>query len=299
MNTKTNAGAAPVAGAGSGSELGGRELSLEATMKALWGAACMPFAADCATAFETEGYRSVRTRLLQLIGLRTCGMLHAANGVGKSYLVGQVLESLPEKAWQTHHLSHSSFSGSDLLRALCRQAGILPRMRRSDNVALLEAHWAELGSRQVLIVLDEAQNLSVTALEEIRLLTCARPDTRQAFSLLLMGEDTLLARLRMAVNRPLLARISYRLTLHPLDAQESSAYIQARLRSARIQSDPFEPGAIELIVAAADGLPRALNHLAARALETAAGQGQSTITTEHVTEALEQLPWLAPLPGQS
>jgi general secretion pathway protein A len=172
-------------------------------------------------------------------------------------------------------------------------------MRRSDNVALLEEHWEELGSRRVLVVLDEAQNLSVTALEEIRLLTCARRDTRQPFSLLLVGDDTLLARLRMAVNRPLLGRISYRLTLRPLDAQESASYLEARLQSAGIHSDPFEPGAVELILAAADGLPRALNHLAARALETAAGRGESTITTEHVTEALEQLPWLAPLPGQS
>lgn len=275
-----------------------RELPLDAAMKTLWGAASMPFGSACSTPIETEAYEGVRTRLLQFIGLRTCGVLHAANGVGKSYLVGSVLESLPEKAWQTHYLSHSSLSGSDLLRALCRQAGIVPRMRRSDNVASLEEHWAELGSRQALVVLDEAQNLSVTALEEIRLLTCVRRDTRQPFSLLLVGDDTLLPRLKMAVNRPLLARVSYRLTLQALIPDEAASYLQARLRAAGIHADPFEPAALDLIVAAADGLPRTLNHLAARSLENAARQGSCAVTTGHVASALEQLPWLAPLPGE-
>lgn len=281
-----------------------KTIPLETALKTLWGATTMPFTGGAgiggtsAAPFETEASQTVRTRLLQLIGLRTCGVLHAGNGVGKSHLVGQVLESLPEKAWQTHHLSHSSLSGSDLLRALCRQAGIPPRLRRSDNIAELEEHWNALGSRQALVVLDEAQNLSVTALEEIRLLTCARRDTRQPFSLLFVGDDTLLPRLKMAVNRPLLARISYRLTLAPLTPEEATAYLQARLRAASIHSDPFEPAALELIVAAADGLPRNLNHLAARSLEDAARENTAAITTAHVTAALEQLPWLAPLPGE-
>ena len=273
--------------------------SLEAALKTLWGAACMPFGDACTEPFATEACGKVRASLLQLIGLRTCGVLHAPNGVGKSYLVGRILGSLPEKGWQTHYLSHSSLSGSDLLRALCRQAGIVPRMRRSDNVASLQEHWSEPGSRQVFVVLDEAQNLAFGALEEIRLLSSLEPDTRQPFSLLLVGDDTLMARLKMAVNRPLLARISYRLTLRAFDTAEALGYLKARLQGAGIHTDPFEPAALELIVAAADGIPRTLNHLAARALEEAARESNPVITSGHVSSALEQLPWLAPLPGEA
>jgi type II secretory pathway predicted ATPase ExeA len=55
-------------------------------------------------------------------------------------------------------------------------------MRRSDNVDNIHAALAQLGSRWPLLVLEEAQNFSASALEEVRLLTCARTDTRPPFS---------------------------------------------------------------------------------------------------------------------
>jgi len=67
--------------------------------------------------------------------------------------------------------------------------------------------------------------------------------------------------------------------------------------AAGIHGEPFEPAAVELIVAAAEGLPRQLNHLAGRALENAVREQSAVIGVTHVHQALEQLPWLAPLPG--
>jgi general secretion pathway protein A len=272
---------------------------LDLAIKALWGASTVPFGAACSQPYQTETYQDLRHRLLQMLGLRTCGVLTGPNGVGKSYLVGQLLESLPEKAWQVHYLSHATFTGSDLLRTLCRQAGIAPRMSRSDNVAALDSHWQELGSRQAVLILEEAQQVGAGALEEIRLLTCARRDTRQPFSLLFVGDDTLLARLRMAVNRPLLSRLAFSLRLGPLSPSEAAGYLEARLRAAGIHGEPFEAAAVELIVAAAEGLPRQLNHLAGRSLENAVREQSAVIGVTHVHQALEQLPWLAPLPGEA
>jgi len=55
------------------------------------------------------------------------------------------------------------------------------------------------------MVLDDAQNISATALEELRLLSCARRDTQPPFSLLLLGDEQLLPRLQMGINAPLVA----------------------------------------------------------------------------------------------
>jgi type II secretory pathway predicted ATPase ExeA len=108
------------------------------------------------------------------------------------------LRSSPaEKRYKILSLAHSSLTGSDLIRALCRQLGVQPQMRLSDNVANIHAALGQLGSRWPLLVLEEAQNFSASALEEVRLLTCASSDTRPPFSLLLIGKDSLLPRLQM------------------------------------------------------------------------------------------------------
>ena len=82
---------------------------------------------------------------------------------------------------------------------------------------LIHAALGQLGTRWPIFVLEEAQNLSACAIEEVRLLTCARTDTRPPFSLLLVGDDSLLARLQMGIHRGLLSRLGFCLCLRPLD----------------------------------------------------------------------------------
>jgi type II secretory pathway predicted ATPase ExeA len=101
--------------------------------------------------------------------------------------------------------------------ALCRQLGIEPQMRRSDNVAAIHAAFSQLGSCWPILVLEEVQNPSVAALEEVRLLTSARTDTRATFSLLLVGDNSLPPRLQMGIHRALLSRLGVSLGLCPLD----------------------------------------------------------------------------------
>jgi len=144
-------------------------------------------------------------------------------------------------------------------------------------------------------VLDEAQNLSAGALEEVRLLTCDRPDTQPPFSLLLVGDEQLPPRLLMGVNAPLLARLSFSLQLQPWSHEALAGYVLARLQDAGIHSNPFEAAAMQLLLQAGNGRPRLLNHLAQRALEEAAAQNSRTITTAHLQHALDLVPWAAQL----
>jgi type II secretory pathway predicted ATPase ExeA len=269
------------------------EEDLQLLYKSLWGTKTQPFAAASSQPFEHPAYNQALNQLRQLLACGSSGLLHGENGVGKSYLTGKLLESLPEKAWQIHYLPHSTLSGSDLLRALCRQAGLSPRMRRSDNIASLEEHWKKLGSRKALIVLEEAQNLAATSLEEVRLLACGQRDTQAPFSLLMIGDATLLARLKMAVNRPLLARMSYSIVLKALDHAQAGAYLQARWESVGVRANPMEEAAQELIINAGEGIPRQINHLAQRAMEAAAREKSAAITSLHVQAALNQMPWIA------
>jgi general secretion pathway protein A len=268
---------------------------LDSALKSLWGSSQLPFAAEVETPYASESFEQIRHRLQQLVGVRACGLLHGPNGVGKSLLIQHFLRSLPEKRYKTLVLSHSSVTGTDLLRLLCSELGQRVRMRRSDNVLLIRQGWQQLDRLWPVVVMDEAQNLSATALEELRLLSCDRRDTQPPFSLLLVGDEQLLPRLQMGINAPLLARLSFCLRLEPWTPEQLRGYVQARLEQVGIHANPFEAPALSLLLQAGNGLPRLLNHLAQRALEEAATQNSRTVTTAHMQRPLELLPWVTRL----
>jgi general secretion pathway protein A len=268
---------------------------LDTALKSLWGASQLPFGSAVETPYASASFAQIHHRLEQLVAVRACGLLHGPNGVGKTLLVQHFLRSLPDKRYKTLLLSHSSVTGTDLLRLLCSELGQRARMRRSDNVLLIRQGWQQLDRLWPVVVMDEAQNLSATALEEVRLLSCERRDTQPPFSLLLVGDEQLLPRLQMGINAPLLARLSFCLRLEPWTPEQLSGYVQARLEQVGIHANPFEPPALSLLLQAGNGLPRLLNHLAQRALEEAAAQYSRTVTTAHMQRALELLSWVAQL----
>jgi|SRR5579862_209709 general secretion pathway protein A len=268
---------------------------LEAALKSLWGASQTPFGAAVNKPYASPSFSQMRHRLEQLVSVRASGLLHGPNGVGKTLLAQHFLQGLPDKRYKSLVLSHSSVTGTDLLRLVCVELGQNPRMRRSDNVTLIRQGWQRLDRVWPILVLDEAQNLSATALEEIRLLTCDRRDTQPPFSLVLIGDEQLLPRLQMGINAPLLARLSFCLELKPWSHQELAGYIQARLQEVGVHSEPFESAALQLLIQAGRGLPRLLNHLAQRTLEEAALDNSRAITSAHVQRALELMPWVAQL----
>ena len=119
--------------------------SLAIALKTLWGATEMPFGDACAEPYRHPSFEELTRRLQQLCEIGASGLLHGPNGIGKSYLCGCFTDKLPEKRYKILSLAHSSLTGSDLIRSLCRQLGVQPQMRRSDNVANIHAE-AALGS---------------------------------------------------------------------------------------------------------------------------------------------------------
>lgn len=265
-------------------------------LKTVLGATCMPFGAAANEPCASGSYLTISQKLEQLCAVKASGILHGPHGVGKSYLIGRFIKALPEKAYKAILLTHTTMSGSDLIRGICHKLAIQAQMWRSSNVRAIETALSELKERWPVFIIEEAQNLNAAALEELRLLTCSRPDSGPLFSLLLAGDESLLARLQLGVNRPLLSRIGYSLQLHPMTVPESRHYIQSRLREAAIHVPLFEPAAEEIIIQASQGVPRQINHLAQRAIENALSEGLGSVSTLHVQTALESLPWLTRRP---
>lgn len=265
---------------------------LELALKTLWGASRWPGLAQTGVVVATPGWTQALRRLDQLAAVRASGVLWGPHGVGKSYLLHRWSERLNPKQYRLLRVAHSSLMGSDLLRHLVKLGGRTPVYRRGDNVRLLGELWQEWAPAWPLLIVEEAQNLNVAALEELRLLTCARADAQPAFSLLLCGDDDLLPRLELGINRALLSRLGLCLHLECWSQEALHDYLQQRLAEVGIHASPFAPAAETLLLQSAQGIPRTLNHLLLRSIEQAALAQRRDVTAADVQAALDALPWL-------
>jgi type II secretory pathway predicted ATPase ExeA len=273
--------------------------TLELALKALWGASRWPGFADSTVVVTHPTWPESLRRLHQLVAVRSSGLVHGPHGVGKSYLVHHWGASLSQKQYRLMRLSHSSLMGSDLLRQMVSLAGKKTQYGRGDNVLLLQTVWQEWAPLWPVVIVEEAQDLNAAALEELRLLTCARSDTQMPFSLVLVGDQDLLSRLEMGVNRALLSRMGFSLCLELWPKDTLKTYLEQRLIEVGIHASPLEPAAQELLLQSAQGSPRRVNHLLQRSMEQAALANRRAVTTADVQAALDQLPWISRSSGQS
>jgi type II secretory pathway predicted ATPase ExeA len=271
--------------------------TVEVLLKTVWGASAPPFVDTCAVPFEAPELQERLTELEQLLRLGASGVLCGPNGTGKSLLLDALLDRLSEKEFLAVKHAHASMTGSDLLRSLCRAYGLEPSIRRSDNVHRLLKHWQALGTLHPVLIIDEAQQLDSRALEELRLLCASHArltgkERVAPFSLLLCGDQDLLPTLAMGVHRALRSRLGFCLTLTAFTEELSTQYIIHRWAQVGVRSCPFDAPALTLLHQAAAGVPRTLNQLGALATTLAARTKTAVIGSDHVQEALAQLPWL-------
>jgi type II secretory pathway predicted ATPase ExeA len=135
------------------------------------------------------------------------------------------------------------------------------------------------GETAVLII-DEAQNLSDEVLEEVRMLTNLETFTEKLLQIVLVGQPELEQKLKQPHLRQLRQRLSLRAKTHPLTLEETSAYIQQRLRIAGSNGqEVFEPASLEAIHRYTSWIPRVINLLCEHCLVSAFVDQQKIIST--------------------
>lgn len=142
--------------------------------------------------------------------------------------------------------------------------------------------------RHTVLVLDEAQNLSVEALEELRMLSNINADKDQLLQLILVGQP----QLRDLLQHPSLTQFAQRVSsdfhLHPLDKEEVAEYIVHRITKVNSKKKvPFSAGAIEVIALVSRGVPRTINILCDTALVYAFSQGLPGVTKRVIEKVIE------------
>lgn len=257
-----------------------------------WGMTDLPFTELSDESWlETAPIKRAGELFEQTTLLRGLMLLAGTNGSGKSTLVGRWLRQLDQRLFYPLALTHASLTGSSILASLTLKLGKPAGLRRERNLLAIEQALAELERRTLVVVMDEAQNYSHSALEEIRLLLGLNLPERPTFALILVGDDYLLGTLRLRHHRALFSRISCHYQLQPWTMPEIADYLEKSLASVGITRQVFEPAATELLAAASGGVPRSLQILARTAWIEAASEKSQLVLSSHLQKAIDQVPY--------
>ncbi len=256
-----------------------------------WGARTIPFTQEDEAWLQTPAIQQAWNRLTQCVALRSALLISGPNGVGKSELVRRWINSLDARLFAPLVFTQATLSGSSLLGSICLKLGKFLVYRRERQLQLIEEALVQLDGRIPIIILDEAQNYTHIALEEIRLLLGLNLPAQPAFALILVGDQYLLNTLKLRHHRALYSRLSSHLCLPIWEAEQSAQSLQTSLRVAGLTSSALQEGAQQLLINAAGGLPRSLQLLAQAAWIAAATGGAQSIGTEHVQTALDTVPY--------
>jgi general secretion pathway protein A len=215
-------------------------------------------------------------------------------GTGKTTIVRSLLAKQPDNT-EIALILNPRMNAREFVQTLCGELGITLSASAAGsekelidtlNRHLLDAHAQ--GKRVVLIV-DEAQNLTPELLEQVRLLTNLETETQKLLQIILIGQPELRDMLARNDLRQLAQRITGRYHLDPLSRDESTAYIKHRLRIAGATVDIFTSGALAELYRASGGVPRLLNIIGDRALLGGYSEDRHLITAALVRKAASEV----------
>jgi general secretion pathway protein A len=220
-------------------------------------------------------------------------------GSGKTTLLQTLLREL-DRETTVARLVNTMLDPTELLESILIDFGLEPELRKPGMLRQLADFLVNERSagRLVLLVVDEAQNLSPAALEEVRMMSNLETEKSKLIHIVLVGQPDLRAKLEQPDLEQLRQRITVSYHLGPLDADETAAYINHRLRRAAMGAPLEFPSGVSAVVhRRSGGVPRLINVICDAILLFGYGADRQTIDLALADEALAELETTGVLPA--
>ena len=206
-----------------------------------------------------------------------------------------------DPATKTAIIRNTHLSAKDLVAEMLDELEIAfdPRATKRALISRLNAFLIEQlrTDTNVVLLIDEAQNLKPSVLEEVRMLSNLETETEKLIQIILMGQPELRTKLWLKELTQLRQRVTLHYHLTPLNEAETTDYIAHRLHVAGTNGTPiFSPEAVEKIFRYTQGVPRLINGICDRALLTGYVNESSAINPAIIDEVARELPALADEP---
>lgn len=214
-------------------------------------------------------------------------------GAGKTTIVRGLLESLDQEKVIAAHLVSTQLDADDTLRLVGAAFGLRTKdVSKSDLLMSLEAFLISMTSKgkRCLLIVDEAQNLTARAVEELRMLSNFQFGNHALLQSFLIGQPEFRGILQSPHMMQFRQRVIAACHIGPLDVDETRAYIEHRLKCAGADGSPnILPDAYEAIFKASSGIPRRINAVCDRLLLFGYLGGQKEFNSTDVEEVAREI----------
>jgi general secretion pathway protein A len=216
-------------------------------------------------------------------------------GSGKTTLIESFLKEVPSDV-VVAQINQTQVSAIDFLQAVLVQFGFSPfKMRKAELISTVNNFLIEqyAAGRKVLLIVDEAQNLTMRVLEEIRLLSGVETTKDKVLRIILAGQPELSLKLDAPELAQLMQRVRLRFHLQTLSEAETHGYIQHRLDVAGAgDREIFAADTFAEVFRYCGGVPRLINTLCDTAMMAAYMADRATVTRADIISAVRELQWV-------
>ena len=236
---------------------------------------------------EREG---VVTDLVEAVRERQHVLLAGEPGVGKTCALRAVRHRLPEAGFRLTYCHNATLGRRDFYRQLCLSLGLAPKATAASVFYAINTHVEELGRerRHPVFLLDEAHLLHQDVLEHLHILANYEWDSKPLLSLVLVGLPELWGKLTLAKNRSLWSRIHVRLSLGEARPEDTTEYIEHRMKEAGTTRAIFSSDALVLVHEATQGRLRDIDRIATLALKRAGQRKLKLVDRELIGHVLDE-----------
>lgn len=253
-----------------------------------------PFSRDIKASdlFESLAYREALARLKVVVAKNYLGVLSGEVGTGKSTVIRKLVHSLDTMRYQPIYLTISGLKPRDFYGEVLRHMGEVPPY----SIVKAKAMWErildsryEQRDKTVVLIIDEAQDLSEKMLLEIRFLINYKMDSIALFPVILVGQPELRRNLKLRKYESVAQRVQLQYHLGGLTPEETAGYIHHQMKTAGLSSPVFADSAIEMVQGISKGIPRVINHICAQVLYEANLKGREVIEETHIGRILSDM----------
>ncbi len=246
--------------------------------------------------FQSEKHMEALSTLIYAINERKGFVVITGDiGSGKTTVCRTLLNQLDPKT-QTALITNTRLGGKDLLLTIMNdleikyEPGSKAKLHAQLNNYLIDQLTHD---RNVVVIIDEAQNLSPTVLEEVRLLSNLETENEKLIQIIFLGQPELKQKLALPKLEQLRQRIAVYFELTPLNYEDSKKYIFHRLEIASdSKREFFTAEAIDYVYQFSKGIPRLINQLCDSSLLTAYTKEATIIDTEIIKEVISESPMI-------
>jgi type II secretory pathway predicted ATPase ExeA len=243
--------------------------------------------------YDSQSQRELVAGLEMWTEVGGLALLTGSTGVGKSISLRRFLHDLDERRFHVVQFTYLPGTVTGFLRSLSRTLGLRMRLHGADLFDAAREHLAgfeQTNGPHPLVVIDDAEGLSVPVLDVLRRMTAHDLDAEQRFSILLSGTEDFAHTLQLPALESLRSRFAYAHILRAFTLEDTRNYLRFHLQRAEVDPGIVSDDACRKLFNASQGRPRQLNQLALNALITAAATGHDTIDGRFMQQTITAHP---------